>query len=331
MANQNGPHLELHLESLNRCTSLIQKHISPTDLSVPDGRYASVQIDLKSSLAFTNLSENRLEPAQADLQQAVGYLQLQQKDSWSSGKVALYLLYGLAITYDKLQEIEKATAVLDDVLALARNIFEEHDPRIADIQARIRVVAQRASLNPRHHKAIVVVSTDGDVQRLPRESQYLDTSSPRADESTTESHNEVAWAANDNNTIRTFINRARSYGNFRPATTLRTTRSHNDFRSTMTANSPQVPLHIDTVAAGWGEPGSGASGSGFVCRMNSPKGMPEYTFSSNGSWASGETDQQEREDGRKLRLQVTVVPLCEGSKNGGLVSPGIVPSLGARG
>ncbi|KAH6634743.1 hypothetical protein B0J18DRAFT_406351 [Chaetomium sp. MPI-SDFR-AT-0129] len=181
--------------------SLVQKHIRPTDLAVPDGRYASVQMDLKSSFAFTNLFVSRLKPAQEDFQQAIEYLQLQQKGSWPSGKVALYLLYGLATTYHRVQDTEKATAVLDDVLVLALNIFEEGDPRTAEIHSRAKAVAERASLNLRHHKAALLASTAGGSQKVRRGVQCLDTSSATADGSPTGDYNEVPRVLVENDAV----------------------------------------------------------------------------------------------------------------------------------
>ncbi|KAH6640994.1 P-loop containing nucleoside triphosphate hydrolase protein [Chaetomium tenue] len=105
--------------------------------------------------------ESRLKPAKTDFQRAVEYLQLQQGHSWPSGKVALYLLYGLATTYHREQDTEKATAALQNVLDLALSLFEEDDPRIAEIHARAKAVAERASLNLRHHKAALLARTAG--------------------------------------------------------------------------------------------------------------------------------------------------------------------------
>lgn len=181
MAGQKGAHLQLHLASLNRCASLVQRHLSPADLAVPDGRYASFEIDLKSSFAFANLFVSRLKPAKTDFQRAVEYLKLQQGHSWPSGKVALYLLYGLATTHHREQDTEKAMATLEKVLGLALNIFEKDDPRVAEIHARAKAVAERANSNLRHHKAVLLARTAGDGQKLRRELQYPDTQPPRAE------------------------------------------------------------------------------------------------------------------------------------------------------
>ncbi|EAQ86438.1 hypothetical protein CHGG_07691 [Chaetomium globosum CBS 148.51] len=125
--------------------------------------------------------ESRLKPAKTDFQRAVEYLKLQQGHSWPSGKVALYLLYGLATTHHREQDTEKAMAALEKVLGLALNIFEKDDPRVAEIHARAKAVAERANSNLRHHKAVLLARTAGDGQKLRRELQYPDTQPPRAE------------------------------------------------------------------------------------------------------------------------------------------------------
>ncbi|KAK4031373.1 hypothetical protein C8A01DRAFT_21392, partial [Parachaetomium inaequale] len=165
LTGQSGRRFQLHLASLNRCANLAQKHISPADLAVPDGRHACFHAHLRSGLAFANLFASRLKPAKTDFEQAVEYLQLRQGDAWPSGEAALYLLYGLAVSYHREGDTEKTTDTLKGVLALAVSILGEDDPRTVEIRARAKTVDSRTGLNLRHQKAALLASTAGDKPR----------------------------------------------------------------------------------------------------------------------------------------------------------------------
>ena len=117
---------------------------------------------MESSLALANLQLGRLSDANTHFQQAAECLRLQQGDAWPSGESALRLLYGLAVTYHKERDTDRAAETLKSVLELALRTFDEFDNRTIEINARFKAVADLAELNIRHHKAVLLASAAGN-------------------------------------------------------------------------------------------------------------------------------------------------------------------------
>ncbi|KAH8881765.1 TPR-like protein [Thozetella sp. PMI_491] len=168
------------LAPLIRCASLVRDYTNLDELAALEGHYTLLYGDLESSLAFSSLQASQPNAARTHFQQAVECQQLQQGDMWPSGEAALRLLYGLAITYHKGRDTEKAAEALESVLELALQTFDEFDDRTVEINARFKAVADLAGLNLRHHKAVLLASTvENNVQpRLKPQDQFDEAEAP---------------------------------------------------------------------------------------------------------------------------------------------------------
>lgn len=156
--SEDACHPRVYLAALNRCEDFVRKHDTPGNADVPDGPFNLLRSELERSLAFVNLSTTCLQVAERYFLRAVESLRLQQGNTWPRGE-ALYFLYGLAITYHKQRDNERAEDILKSVLPLALTTFEECDPRILEIKNRAKTFAVMANLNLLHHKNALLATT----------------------------------------------------------------------------------------------------------------------------------------------------------------------------
>jgi hypothetical protein len=75
------------------------------------------------------------------------------------GEDALKLLYGLAITHQKSNELDKAIELLDGVCDLSGKCLEEFDFRNLEIFERRKAVKALIDRGVRHHKTALLAST----------------------------------------------------------------------------------------------------------------------------------------------------------------------------
>ncbi|KAK4992602.1 hypothetical protein LTR50_000935 [Elasticomyces elasticus] len=155
-----------YLAPLDRCKSLIDKHISPVALSPPGGRFCVACAEIAARLAQAYLYEGRLEEAKTCFHTAIESEMISQGDLWPSTETSFSLLRGLATACQKLGGLEDAEELRKSALTLSEKLYNRWDPRTAAISSHLSAVSQRRETMLQRHKSAPVATTG---LKLPKE------------------------------------------------------------------------------------------------------------------------------------------------------------------
>ncbi|KAK4995749.1 hypothetical protein LTR66_004489 [Elasticomyces elasticus] len=155
-----------YLAPLDRCKSLIDKHISPVALSPPGGRFCVAYAEIAARLAQAYLYEGRLEEAKTCFHTAIESEMISQGDLWPSTETSFSLLRGLATACQKLGGLEDAEELRKSALTLSEKLYNRWDPRTAAISSHLSAVSQRRETMLQRHKSAPVATTG---LKLPKE------------------------------------------------------------------------------------------------------------------------------------------------------------------
>src|SRR5579871_6835390 len=84
-----------YLAPLDRCVSLINKHIPSEDLSPPDGLFCAEFADIAAHLGQAYLSIQRSEEAVTYFTISIDFERIRQGPDWPNTETSLKLLQGL--------------------------------------------------------------------------------------------------------------------------------------------------------------------------------------------------------------------------------------------
>lgn len=152
-----------YLAPLNRCKSLIDKHVSAEVLSPPGGRFCVAYAEIAAHLAQAYLCEGWLEEAKESFHTAIEFEMISQGYSWPSTEISLILLLGLARACQKSGDLEDAAELLKSALALSEKLYDEWDLRTAAILSHLKTVSDKRETMLQHHKSAVVAAADSKI------------------------------------------------------------------------------------------------------------------------------------------------------------------------
>ncbi|KAK5010378.1 hypothetical protein LTR28_010247 [Elasticomyces elasticus] len=157
---QSQPIERSYLAPLDRCKSLLDKHIPTEALSPPGGRFCVAYAEIAAHLAQAYLYEGRLEEAKKGFRAAIESERISQGDSWPSTETSLTLLRGHAAACQKSGDLEVAEELLKSALTLSEKLYDKWDPRTAAISSHLKAVSERRETMLQHHKSAVVSTVD---------------------------------------------------------------------------------------------------------------------------------------------------------------------------
>ena len=152
--------MRTYLAPLDRCISLIQKHIPKEEITPPNGRYCQDFTTITAQLAQVYLLEGRFEEARVQFSTAIEYEAIEQADEWPKTERALDLLCGLAVVLHRLGDLESSAELYSSAIPLSEKLFGHVDERTVAISNRFKSVSDRREVMLAHHKFALIGATD---------------------------------------------------------------------------------------------------------------------------------------------------------------------------
>jgi tetratricopeptide (TPR) repeat protein len=163
-----------YLAPLENCISLVRRHIPPNQLDHVQERYLEAYIVIVSHVAQAYLSAGLTEEAEKHFNESIELeiiIMGEQGIQWPNSESSLRLLSGLARAYQKLNDMEKALETLKTALSLSERLYGSINEASVVIASRLREASGRLEIAQRHHKSVVVASTDARTYRKATEGQ----------------------------------------------------------------------------------------------------------------------------------------------------------------
>ena len=158
--NKDKAIMRAYLGPLDRCISLVQKHIPEDDITPPDGRVCQDVATITAQLTQVYLLEGRFEDARVQFGTAIEYETIRQGDEWPKTKRALDLLCGLAVVLYKLGDLESSAELYSTTIPLSEKLFGHVDERNVAISSQFKSLSERREVMLAHHKSAVIGATD---------------------------------------------------------------------------------------------------------------------------------------------------------------------------
>ncbi|KAL9094216.1 MAG: hypothetical protein Q9165_003356 [Trypethelium subeluteriae] len=160
ISNRTPRIMRIYVAPLDRCFSLLQRFTAsddnllsteeiPQDLSFPAARMAEVYA-----------VDGQLEKAKTLFTQLVDTERMIDGDAWPSNEQALYLLFKLANVFYRSGELEYSEELYSSALALSTRLFGNDDETTALLYSSLESVKKRREIMIRHHKTVLIGSTD---------------------------------------------------------------------------------------------------------------------------------------------------------------------------
>lgn len=157
-----------YLAPLENCIRLIKIHVLQ-DQSIPhQGRFAEAYTIIASRAARAYLSLGSTEEATRYFNESIELDIIKASEEckqWPDSEMTLDLLSGLARAYKKASDLDKALEALGTAHILSERLYGPMNETTAAIVSRIKEVSARQQVAQRHHKSVVVASTDASAYR----------------------------------------------------------------------------------------------------------------------------------------------------------------------
>src|SRR6266536_1890005 len=158
--NKEKAIMRAYLAPLDRCISLVQKHIPEEEITPPNGRFCQDFTTITAQLAQVYLLEGRLEEARVQFSKAIEYETIRQGDEWPKTERALDLLCELAVVLHRLGDLEGSAELYSSAIPLSEKLFGHVDERTVAISSQFKSLSDRREVMLAHHKSAVIGATD---------------------------------------------------------------------------------------------------------------------------------------------------------------------------
>lgn len=150
-----------YLAPLENCISLVRRYILQNHIN--SRQYVEAYIAITRHAAAAYLNVGLAEDATKYFHESIEYDTMKagtEGIQWPASEVSLSLLAGLARAYQKTSDLEKAVETLQTALSLSERLFGSIDETTVAIASRLKEISERREVELRHHKSVVIASTD---------------------------------------------------------------------------------------------------------------------------------------------------------------------------